>query len=207
MASPDLQSKVNQLTSKIQGELTTLVDELERYKLRPIAVSFSIIINLNLGAQFEDYHDTDLLSTHLTYRGICIHALSLVMTSEFLWGVQLQYCIWFHSYILNPSWRYSRAGKNGRKEQIEQCTNQCQVPYQMAGNATQQEIGNFQNRLQRAMMQCQDDAQGSITPDMHNDDRKMRKVEEAMLKCIDSAIQKSRDGLKPMKQRIESQLK
>ena len=41
MASPDLQSKVNQLTSKIQGELTTVVDELERYKLRPIAVSSS----------------------------------------------------------------------------------------------------------------------------------------------------------------------
>jgi hypothetical protein len=36
----DLQSKVNQLTSKIQGELTTVVDELERYKLRPIAVSY-----------------------------------------------------------------------------------------------------------------------------------------------------------------------
>lgn len=57
------------------------------------------------------------------------------------------------------------------------------------------------------MMQCQDDAQGMITPDMHNDDKKMRKVEDTMLKCIDSAIQKSREGLKPMKQRIESQLK
>jgi hypothetical protein len=109
--------------------------------------------------------------------------------------------------LIQSMFNISRAGKNGRKEQIEQCTNQCQVPYQMSGNVTQQEIGNFQNRLQRAMVQCQDDAQGSITPDMHNDDKKMRKVEDAMLKCIDSAIQKSRDGLKPMKQRIESQLK
>ena len=100
-----------------------------------------------------------------------------------------------------------RAGKNGRKEQIEQCTNQCQIPYQTSGNVTQQEIGNFQNRLQRAMVQCQDDAQGMITPDMHSDDRKMRKVEDTMLKCIDDAIQKSRQGLKPMKDRIESQLK
>ena len=56
-------------------------------------------------------------------------------------------------------------------------------------------------------MQCQDDAQGMITPDMHNDDKKLRKVEDTMLKCIDNAIQKSRNGLKPMKQRIESQLK
>ena len=77
----------------------------------------------------------------------------------------------------------------------------------MSGNVTQQEIGNFQNRLQRAMVQCQDDAQGMITPDMQNDDRKMRKVEDTMLKCIDDAIQKSRQGLKPMKERIERQLK
>lgn len=57
------------------------------------------------------------------------------------------------------------------------------------------------------MVQCQDDAQGMITPDMQNDDRKMRKVEDTMLKCIDDAIQKSRQGIKPMKDRIESQLK
>ena len=36
MASPDLQSKVNQLTAKIEGDLTSLVDEIERLKLRPI---------------------------------------------------------------------------------------------------------------------------------------------------------------------------
>lgn len=32
----DLQSKVTQLTSKIEGELTTMVDEIERLKLRPM---------------------------------------------------------------------------------------------------------------------------------------------------------------------------
>jgi hypothetical protein len=36
MSSPDLQSKVKQLTSKIEGELSTVVDELERLKLRPV---------------------------------------------------------------------------------------------------------------------------------------------------------------------------
>ena len=148
MASPDLQSKVNQLTATIQGDVSSMVDEIERLKLRPVARKM-------------------------------------------------------HSCIVSC---YDKAGKNGRKEQIEQCTQQCQMPYQTAGAVTQQELGNFQNRLQRAMMQCQDDAQGMITPDMGEDSRKMKRVEESMLKCIEGVVSKSRDGLKPMKQRIESQM-
>ena len=99
-----------------------------------------------------------------------------------------------------------RAGKNGRKEQIEQCSQQCQIPYQTAGAATQQEIGNFQNRLNNAMMQCNQDAQAMITPDMQHDEKKMKRVEDSLLKCIEGVIDKSRGGLKPMKQRIESHL-
>mmetsp|Transcript_11462 Transcript_11462/g.19852 ORF Transcript_11462/g.19852 Transcript_11462/m.19852 type:complete len:150 (+) Transcript_11462:150-599(+) len=148
MASPDLQSKVNQLTAKIEGDLTTMVDEVERLKLRP------------LGRKM-------------------------------------------HACIVSC---YDKAGKNGRKEQIEQCSQQCEIPYRTAGAATQQEIGNFQNRLNRAMQQCNDDAQGMVTPDMQNDSRKMKKVEDSLLKCIDGAIGKSREALKPMKQRIESHL-
>mmetsp|Transcript_20316 Transcript_20316/g.43528 ORF Transcript_20316/g.43528 Transcript_20316/m.43528 type:complete len:150 (+) Transcript_20316:196-645(+) len=145
MASPELQSKVNQLTSKIEGDLTSVMDEIERLKLRP------------LGRKM-------------------------------------------HSCIVSC---YDKAGKNGRKEQIEQCSQQCQIPYQTAGAATQQEITNFQNRLNRAMMQCNDDAQGMVTPDMQNDARKMRRVEDSLLKCIEGAVGKSKEGLKPMKQRIE----
>mmetsp|Transcript_9056 Transcript_9056/g.18740 ORF Transcript_9056/g.18740 Transcript_9056/m.18740 type:complete len:147 (-) Transcript_9056:154-594(-) len=99
-----------------------------------------------------------------------------------------------------------RAGKSGRQDQIDRCTQQCQIPYQKAGAVTQQEIGNFQNRLNRAMMQCNDDAQGMITPDMQHDARKMQKVEDSLLRCIEGVITKSRDGLGPMKSRIESQL-
>ncbi|KAL7464183.1 hypothetical protein ACHAXS_004523 [Conticribra weissflogii] len=148
MASPELQSKVNQLTSQIQGDVSKVIDEVERYKLRPMA--------------------REMYS--------CIVAC------------------------------YDKAGKSGRQEQIDQCTQQCQIPYQKAGAVTQQEIGNFQNRLNRAMMQCNDDAQGMITPDMQHDARKMQRVEDSLLKCIDGAIKKSRDSLGPMKSRIESQL-
>lgn len=99
---------------------------------------------------------------------------------------------------------FARAGKNGRKEQIEQCSQQCQIPYQRAAAVTQQEIGNFQNRLSRAMMQCNDDAQSMMTPDM--DTKKMKKVEDSLLKCMEGVVNNYRDHLKPMKQRVESQI-
>mmetsp|Transcript_15826 Transcript_15826/g.34257 ORF Transcript_15826/g.34257 Transcript_15826/m.34257 type:complete len:150 (-) Transcript_15826:599-1048(-) len=148
MASPELQSKVNQLTATIEGDLTKMVDEIERFQLRP------------LGRKM-------------------------------------------HACIISC---YDKAGKNGRKEQIEQCSQQCQIPNQKAAAATQQEIANFQNRLNRAMMQCNDEAQGMITPDMQHDSRKMKKVEGSLLNCIQGAVNKSTAGLKPMKQRIESQM-
>jgi len=36
MASPELQSKVNAITSKVEVDLTNMVDEIERLKLRPL---------------------------------------------------------------------------------------------------------------------------------------------------------------------------
>ena len=56
------------------------------------------------------------------------------------------------------------------------------------------------------MMQCNNDAQAMITPNMTEDSRAMKKVEASLLKCIEGVVAKSRDGLNPMKQRIESQM-
>ena len=144
----DLQARVNQLTSKVEGDLTNLVDEIERLQLRPM-------------------------------------------------GRQMYSCIVSC---------YDKAGKNGRKEQIEQCAQQCQIPYQQAQAVTQQEIGNFQNRLQNGMMQCQNDAQAMVTPDMQGNDKKMKQVEDNLMKCIEGAVGKSKMEMGPMKQRIESRM-
>ena len=80
------------------------------------------------------------------------------------------------------------------------------MPYQQAGQVTQQEIGNFQNRLQNGMMQCQNDAQAMVTPDMQGDEKKMRQVENNLFKCIEGAVGKSKAELGPMRQRIESRM-
>ena len=56
------------------------------------------------------------------------------------------------------------------------------------------------------MGQCSNDVQGMVTPEIAANERKMQKLENDLLKCIQGAINKSRDGLKPMRQRIESQM-
>lgn len=144
----DIQSKVNQLTLKIEGELKTLVDEVERLKLRPLGRNM-------------------------------------------------------HKCVVGC---YDKAGKNGRKEHLESCSQQCQIPYQTAGAATQNEIVEFQNRLNRSMGQCNDEVGGMVTPEISQDERKMKKLEESLFKCLQGAVEKSRQGLKPLRQRIESHL-
>mmetsp|Transcript_19674 Transcript_19674/g.24815 ORF Transcript_19674/g.24815 Transcript_19674/m.24815 type:complete len:154 (+) Transcript_19674:58-519(+) len=102
---------------------------------------------------------------------------------------------------------YDSAGKNGSAETLDNCSRQCQNPYQMANNVVQQEIGQFQNRLNRSMTQCNDDASAMITPDVQRDARKMKKVEDAVLSCISKTVDNQLKQLGPMKQRVASQLK
>lgn len=102
---------------------------------------------------------------------------------------------------------YDDAGQHGSTEQIDRCSRQCQGPYQLASNVLQQEIGQFQNRLNRAMMQCNDEASAMITPAVQNDARKMKKVEDTVLNCMSKTVDHHIKQLLPMKQRIEASLK
>lgn len=102
---------------------------------------------------------------------------------------------------------YDKAGSKGPSEQLEHCTRQCQIPYQQGNQIFQQEIGQFQERLSRSMMQCNDQANEMITPDMQDNPAKMRKVEETVLKCIAQTVEKSIANLNPMKQRLAASLK
>lgn len=102
---------------------------------------------------------------------------------------------------------YDDAGQKGTAEQIERCSRQCQVPYQHANNILQQEVGQFQNRLNRAMMQCNDEASAMITPAVQNDARKMQQVEDTVLLCITKTVDHHIKQLSPMKQRMEAAIK
>ena len=56
-------------------------------------------------------------------------------------------------------------------------------------------------------MQCNDDASAMITPDVQNDARKMKKVEDAVIACISKTVDSHVKQLGPLRQRVASQLK
>jgi urease gamma subunit len=102
---------------------------------------------------------------------------------------------------------YDDAGEKSSAEQIAKCSEQCQGPYQMSHQIVQQEVGQFQERVSRAMMQCNDEASAMITPAVQKDARKMKKVEDTVLKCMSKVVDEQVMRLGPMKERIQQGLK
>ena len=70
-----------------------------------------------------------------------------------------------------------------------------------------QETAQFQNRLNRAMVDCQDQARDMIKPGMDDDPQGLAKVEEEMLKCMSKVVDSHIKLLNPMKERIVGELK
>ncbi|CAB9503345.1 Protein FAM136A [Seminavis robusta] len=102
---------------------------------------------------------------------------------------------------------FDKAGTTGPSDVLQNCANQCQMPNQQAGQLLNAEVGQFQNRLSRSMMECQDKAKDLMYPGIENDAKKMGKVEDTMLACMSKTVDTHIGLLKPMRQRVESQLK
>jgi len=100
---------------------------------------------------------------------------------------------------------YDKAGKTGSSDQIQNCIQTCQMPFQQAQSYVNSEIQQFQDRLTRGMMQCNDEARdamystnGSSSTNISND---------AVAKCFTSCVDKHMQLLDSMKSRIISQIK
>ena len=70
-----------------------------------------------------------------------------------------------------------------------------------------QEVGQFQNRLNRNMAECQEKARDMMTPGMEKDARKMAKVENTLINCMAKTVDEHIALLNPMKDRITAALK
>ena len=70
-----------------------------------------------------------------------------------------------------------------------------------------QEVGQFQNRLNRNMGECQEKARDLMTPGFENDARKTAKVENALINCMAKTVDEHIALLNPMKDRIISSFK
>lgn len=101
---------------------------------------------------------------------------------------------------------YDKAGKTGSSNELDQCSRQCQARYQGAHAILQQEVGSFQNRLSRAMMECNDKANDLMTPGAQNDPKQMKKIEDVAIKCISKTVDEYVGLLKPMRKRVSTQL-
>lgn len=102
---------------------------------------------------------------------------------------------------------YDKAGKHGPAEALDMCARNCQVSYQQAGAMVQQEVGQFQNRLNRNMTECQERARDKLTPGMETDPSKMAQLEHDLLNCMSKQVDEHIKLLQPMKDRIVANLK
>ena len=69
------------------------------------------------------------------------------------------------------------------------------------------EVGQFQNRLSRAMHECEDKARDAMKPGWENDAKQMANVESVLLQCISKTVDEYIGKLQPMKDRVAAQLK
>jgi len=102
---------------------------------------------------------------------------------------------------------FDKAGTTGPSDVLDQCSHNCQAKYSNANSIVQNETAQFQNRLNRAMMDCQDQARDMIKPGMEQDPRQLTIVENHVLKCMSKTVDSHIKLLRPMKERCVGQLK
>jgi len=101
---------------------------------------------------------------------------------------------------------YDDAGSKGSSEQLQHCSQNCQGKFQMSQSIVQQEVNQFQERLNRAMMLCQDEARDLMTPDIQSNPKQMKKMEDKIVNCMSKTVNHHIGLLNPLKKRIAGQL-
>ena len=79
-------------------------------------------------------------------------------------------------------------------------------PPPFLSNFASQEVGQFQNWLNRNMSECQSKAQDFLSPG-EQDPRKVAKAEKILLDCMSRTVDDHIKLLKPMQDRIEAAVK
>ena len=77
------------------------------------------------------------------------------------------------------------ASNDTSSEQIQQCVSRASQPMQHVGQIVQNEMNQFQNRLERCSVACQDEAQ-----DIFRKNDNQAAAEKAMMKCMSQCVDK-----------------
>ncbi|XP_077992897.1 protein FAM136A-like [Glandiceps talaboti] len=73
-------------------------------------------------------------------------------------------------------------------DEAQRCIEKCSVPLQQAQTYVQNELGDFQDRLQRCAMQCQDELKDFAARGNVDEVMMRRQVEQCLNKCADKHI-------------------
>eukprot|EP00521_Asterionellopsis_glacialis_P007650 CAMPEP_0195287896 /NCGR_PEP_ID=MMETSP0707-20130614/4778_1 /TAXON_ID=33640 /ORGANISM="Asterionellopsis glacialis, Strain CCMP134" /LENGTH=149 /DNA_ID=CAMNT_0040347701 /DNA_START=31 /DNA_END=480 /DNA_ORIENTATION=+ len=144
-----MQSKAKELNARMEGAATSMMDDLDRRTIRPLA--------------------------HQSYK--CV--------------VQC----------------FDKAGSKESSQFLSHCSQQCQMPYQQANQILQTEFHQFQQRLNRSMQTCQDQARDQLVPGQEQNAKAMAKVEQALLKCMSKTVEEHIQLLPSTKERIIGMVK
>ncbi|XP_064603641.1 protein FAM136A-like isoform X2 [Liolophura sinensis] len=87
-------------------------------------------------------------------------------------------------------------------EDVQRCVDQCSQPVNKAQSFVHNELQNYQGRLQRCAMDCQDKIRDKVKPDSADSEVSKYKgeMETCVLKCVDSHIDLLPSLLKRMKE-------
>lgn len=95
---------------------------------------------------------------------------------------------------------------NASDEQIQICEQNCANQIQACKKVFESEMNSFQNRLQRGIMDCQDQAQDKVTENVRNDSKKMEALQADMLKCVSACVDKHISNLPSLQKKIEGEI-
>ncbi|XP_055320099.1 protein FAM136A [Sitodiplosis mosellana] len=81
--------------------------------------------------------------------------------------------------------------KNGSIDAVQGCIERCSAPVNRAQQYVQKELGEYQGRLQRCVMQCNDDIKLEMPPNPTEDEisKYTNKFERCAVSCVDKNIE------------------
>ncbi|RLN50278.1 hypothetical protein BBJ29_003524 [Phytophthora kernoviae] len=93
--------------------------------------------------------------------------------------------------------------KSWSSDQLAAAVERCQMPTQQINQFMQQEMQNFQNRIQRGVQDCQDRAQDSLPANGSPSETQIARAQKDMESCVGRCVDQHISLLPNINSRIE----
>jgi hypothetical protein len=89
---------------------------------------------------------------------------------------------------------------------LNECVNTCEQRMINAESILQQELNQFQQRLQRCALSCRDNVMAKVNTASPPNENQMKEFQSAVDKCVSTCIDESISSLGPLKKRVDGEL-